>query len=296
MLINLKPINDFKRINKFFEAVNAKLPLGGLYIDSVITNETIRTQIMRMFPRGINKIIYSFYYFFKRLLPKLPIIKKFYFFLTNGYGRALSKAETLGRLYSCGFELLSDKSINDRLYFVARKISEPAYDMHPTYGPLISLKRIGKEGQPIHVLKFRTMHAYSEYIQEYVFEKNKLKMGGKIKNDFRISRTGQFMRKYWLDEIPMLLNWIIGDLKLVGVRPLSPHYFHLYSKELQQKRIRYKPGLIPPFYADMPKTLNEIMESEMRYLNAYEKQPLSTDFRYFWRAVNNIVIRRKRSA
>ena len=121
-------------------------------------------------------------------------------------------------------------------------------------------------------------------------------MGGKIRNDFRISRTGQFMRKYWLDEIPMLLNWITGDLKLIGVRPLSPHYFNLYTKELQEMRIRFKPGLIPPFYADMPKTLKEIMESEMRYLKAYEQQPFSTDFRYFCKAVNNIVIRRKRSA
>ena len=55
-------------------------------------------------------------------------------------------------------------------------------------------------------------------------------------------------------------------MKLVGVRPLSQHYFSLYTKELQDKRILCKPGLVPPYYADMPKNLDEIIASEMRYL------------------------------
>jgi hypothetical protein len=84
-------------------------------------------------------------------------------------------------------------------------------------------------------------------------------------------------------------------MKLVGVRPLSEHYFSLYSTELQTLRIKTKPGLIPPFYADMPVTLEEIMASEMKYLKAYEKRPLHTDFSYFFKAINNIFIKRKRS-
>ncbi len=87
-----------------------------------------------------------------------------------------------------------------------------------------------------------------------------------------------------------------GDLKLVGVRPLSSHYFHLYDKELQGLRIKTKPGLLPPFYADMPVTLEEIQESERRYLEAYFKNPVRTDWQYFWKAVKNIVIKGKRSA
>lgn len=295
VVINLKSINDIKRINKFFEIVNAKLPVGGLFIDCVITNEIRRNKILRLYPWGINYLLYFFYYCFNRLLPKLPLFNKFYFFITNGYDRSISKAETFGRLYSCGFEVISDEMIGNKLFFVARKIGDPVFDTNPTYGPIISLKRMGKNGKTIHVFKFRTMHAYSEYIQEYVFEKNKLQSGGKLKDDFRISTLGRFMRRFWLDELPMLLNLLLGDLKLVGVRPLSQHYFSLYTKELQEKRIKYRPGLIPPFYADLPETLDEIMSSEMRYLEAYEKKPFRTDFRYFWKAMYNIVIRRKRS-
>ena len=85
-------------------------------------------------------------------------------------------------------------------------------------------------------------------------------------------------------------------MKLVGVRPLSKHYYNLYKRELQQRRIEYKPGLVPPFYADMPKTLEEIMESETRYLDAYDRSPLVTDIRYFFKAFWNIVVKKQRSA
>jgi hypothetical protein len=80
------------------------------------------------------------------------------------------------------------------------------------------------------------------------------------------------------------------------VRPLSKQYFNLYSKELQEKRIRYRPGLIPPYYADMPETLEEIQESELRYLDAFEKKPVRTQFIYFWKAFYNILFRRARSS
>jgi hypothetical protein len=70
----------------------------------------------------------------------------------------------------------------------------------------------------------------------------------------------------------------------------------LYTPELREKRVKYKPGLIPPFYADMPKTLGEIMASEMKYLLAYEKSPLLTDTRYFFLAIYNIIFRKARSS
>jgi lipopolysaccharide/colanic/teichoic acid biosynthesis glycosyltransferase len=93
----------------------------------------------------------------------------------------------------------------------------------------------------------------------------------------------------------MLINLLKGDMKIVGVRPLSSHYLSLYHNELIERRTRTKPGLIPPFYADMPKTLEEIMQSENTYLEEYEKHPLMTDFKYFWKAFYNIVIKKARS-
>lgn len=294
-IINLERINDIKRVNRFFEAVNHKLPVGGLYINCAETNEIKRRKIFKAAPPVISHIYYFFFFLFRRVFPKIPGTKKIYFFITNGFDRALSKAETFGRLYSCGFEVIGEYQTRDLLFFVARKIKAPEFDYNPTYGPLISLKRIGKNGRIIYVYKLRTMFPYAEYLQEYVYKKNALEEGGKFKNDFRVSTAGRIFRKFWLDELPMILNLLKGDLKLVGVRPLSRHYFSLYSKELQDLRSKHRPGLIPPYYADMPKTLDEIIASEIKYLNAYEKNPLITDWKYFWKAVYNIVIKRERS-
>ncbi|GAG23045.1 unnamed protein product, partial [marine sediment metagenome] len=127
------------------------------------------------------------------------------------------------------------------------------------------------------------------------YEKNKLQAGGKIKDDFRVTGWGRVMRKYWLDELPMIYNWIKGDLQLLGV-PLSVHYLSLYSKELQKMRKKVTPGLIPPFYADMPETFDEICESERRYIQAYLKSPVKTQWAYFWKAFYNIVIKGVRSS
>ncbi|MEA3317921.1 MAG: sugar transferase, partial [Bacteroidota bacterium] len=155
--------------------------------------------------------------------------------------------------------------------------------------------RIGKNGKIIYVYKMRTMHPYAEYLQEYIFKQNDLEKGGKFQNDFRVTMVGRFMRKFWIDELPMIINFLKGETKIVGVRPLSKHYFSLYSKELQELRIKIKPGLVPPFYYDMPKTLDEIQESELKYLRKYHKHPIRTDWVYFWRAFWNIVVKKERS-
>ncbi len=295
-LVNLKRINDIRFINKFFESVNRKLIEGGIFIGCVETKDQRKKRILRKYPPVLNRFYYLLDYILKRVFPKFNLTKRIYFFLTRGNNRVISKAETFGRLYSCGFKIVNEQEIGGWLYFVARKIRDPFYDMEPTYGPLVKLNRIGKNGKIIQVYKLRTMHPYAEYLQEYVFQKSDLEKGGKFKNDFRVTTVGKFFRKFWLDELPMLINLFRGDLKIVGVRPLSKHYFSLYSKELQEKRIKTKPGLIPPFYVDLPKTLEEIQASELKYLNAHEKHPFLTDWKYFWIAVWNILFKKARSA
>ena len=294
-ILNLKKVNDIRYINKFFETVNTILPNSGLYLGKVVTYPNRRSAILKKYPPILNKIIYIFDYIFSRILPKLPIAKNLYFHLTKGKGRVISRAEMFGRLYSCGFEIIDEKTINHSLFFVARKVKDPCYDQNPTYAPLISLSRIGKNGKIIKVHKIRTMHPYSEYLQEYVYNRNELQEGGKIKNDFRISPEGKIFRKFWIDEIPMLLNILKGEMKLVGVRPLSKHFYSLYDEDLQQKRIKNKPGFIPPFYVDLPKTMSEIMESERKYLELYDQSPFKTDVKYFFMAFKNVLFKGARS-
>ncbi|MEJ2594046.1 MAG: sugar transferase [bacterium] len=294
-IVNLKRINDIRRINKFFESVNGKLEVDGIFIDNVETYVRRKARILRKSIFPLNWIHDTIDVFIKRVTPKLPVVKKIYFAITKGRNRVLSRAETYGRLYSCGFELVETREIGDVQYFVCRKVKAPQYPAKPTYGPIVRLKRYGKDGEMFNVFKLRTMHAYSEYLQDYVYSQNHLQEGGKFANDFRITTEGKFFRKFWLDEVPMLFNVLKGDMKIVGVRPLSRQYFNLYSDELKAKRIKHKPGLIPPFYADMPTTLEEIMESEMRYLTAYEKSPRLTDLKYFLKAWHNIIFKKARS-
>ena len=164
------------------------------------------------------------------------------------------------------------------------------------YGSLVKLNRVGKDGRKFQVYKFRTMHPYSEFLQQYIYERYSLQEGGKFNHDIRVTTLGRFLRKYWIDELPMFINLLKGDMKLVGVRPLSKQYFSLYSPELQELRVKFKPGLLPPFYADMPKTLDEIQESEMRYLRKCEQQGVfRTDWHYFWRIIYTIIFKRARS-
>jgi lipopolysaccharide/colanic/teichoic acid biosynthesis glycosyltransferase len=295
-IVNVQRVNDFRYINKYFESVNAKLPIGGLFIDYFESKSMRKKRILNKFPAGFNYLYYTLDFVVKRVFPKFSLTKKLYFLLTRGENRVLSKAETYGRLYSCGFEILDEQIIDKCLYFIAIKVKQPLFPKHPSYGPLVALERIGQGGKAIVVYKMRTMHPFAEYLQDYVYNKEGLQEGGKFKNDFRVTTIGRIMRTLWLDELPMLINLVKGDLKLVGVRPLSRQYFKLYSEELQHLRIKSKPGLIPPFYVDYPKTLDEIIASELKYLKSYERHPFRTDWVYFWKALFNILFRKYRSS
>ncbi|MFO7446275.1 MAG: sugar transferase [Ignavibacteriaceae bacterium] len=293
--INLRKVNDIRFLNKFFESVNARLKKDGIFIGCVETDEERAARILRKFNKFIAYPYYALDFIVKRILPKFRLTTKLYFFLTQGRNRVLSKAEVLGRLVSCGFDIFDVREINNLLYFVVYKIREPYFPKNPSYGPIFKMRRIGKNGKTIYVYKLRTMHPYAEYLQEYVYNINGTSTGDKFNNDFRITKWAAIFRKLWIDEFPMIINLLKGDVKLIGVRPLSFHKFSIYPKYLQEKRIKFKPGLVPPYYADLPKSVEEMVLSELKYLDSYEKNPISTDWKYFWMAFYNIVFKKARS-
>ena len=293
--VNLHKINDIRGINEFFKTINYKLPEEGVFIGCVETNMQRQVRILKKYPFLIARIYFLFDFIFKRVFPKLILTRKLYFFVTAGRNRVLSKAEALGKLVFCGFKIIELKEINNLTYFACKKTNKAIPEKHPSFGFFFKMQRVGKNNMPITVYKIRTMHPYAEYLQEYIYEQNKLKDGGKFKDDFRITSWGRFFRKFWIDEIPMAINFLKGEIKLVGVRPLSNQYLGLYSEELKRKRGMAKPGLVPPFYADLPVTLDEIMTSELNYLNLYEKQPFKTDCRYFLKACKNIIFKNART-
>jgi lipopolysaccharide/colanic/teichoic acid biosynthesis glycosyltransferase len=164
-------------------------------------------------------------------------------------------------------------------------------------GVLLQINRIGKNGKFFKVYKLRTMHPYSEYLHEYMIKTHGFDEKGKIKNDFRAAKWAKTFRKYWLDELPQILNVLKFQMKLVGIRPVSESYFNSLPKEIQEKRIHHKPGCIPPYVAhDFGTTKESVLEAELVYLEQKTKKPYTTDIKYFFVSIFKIVFKGKRSS
>ncbi len=202
----------------------------------------------------------------------------------------------LGCFFYYGFEILNVKDLKRQVVvFLKKKKDIPVNQKEKKYSFLIKLPRTGKGGKRINVYKVRTMQPYSEYLQDYVIKVNGLNDDGTIKNDFRITKIGRILRKYWLDELPMLINFLKGDLKLIGVRPLGDAMLSVYPEEFKKYRANFKPGLIPPYYIDQPNSFEELIESEKRYLGAYEKNGIKTDIIYFGKFLKALFFKGVRS-
>ena len=92
--------------------------------------------------------------------------------------------------------------------------------------------RIGKDGRDFKLYKFRSMRTGSD-------KKGLITVGEK---DPRVTGSGYFIRKYKLDELPQLINVVIGDMSLVGPRPEVKRYVDLYTPE-QRRVLSVKPGI-----------------------------------------------------
>lgn len=296
-LVTLEKINDVRFINKYFESVNSQLSVNGIFIGcfETFTARKKRMRISRI--PFVRDVYFTFEFLFKRILPKVSFTKKFYFDITKGSDRLLSKAEGLGRLVSCGFSIMDVKSVNGLTYFVVKKTGQPLFDLNPSYGPIYKMPRIGKNGEIIGVYKFRTMHPYSEYLQDYIVKANGYAHTGKPANDFRIPAWGKFMRRFWLDELPQILNVLKGEMKLVGVRPVSKRYFEDIPLQMQKLRLTQKPGCIPPYVSlNRDGNVMSVLRAEKDYLTEKIRNPYTTDVKYFFCALKNIIFLSKRSA
>ena len=296
-IINLSRINDIRFVNKFFESVNSKLePDGKLIVCFETFTARKRRKKISHIP-VLGPVYFLMEFIFMRVFPKLWGFKKLYFFVTRGRNRLLSKAEVLGRLASCGFEIVDYQSFKGLMYVISKKVKEPIFDMNPSYGMLYKMPRLGKNGKIIGVYKFRTMHPYAEYLQDYILKVHGYAESGKPANDFRLTPWGKFLRRYWLDELPQLINLLKGDLKPVGVRPIGSRYAEDIPKDLMELRLSQKPGCIPPYVAlNMNGSVSDVLEAERIYLNEKRRRPYTTDTRYFFKAIFNIIFKRKRSA
>ena len=137
------------------------------------------------------------------------------------------------------------------LYFLIRIESQG--------GGFYSQERIGKNGKPFKLFKFRSMRIGSD-------KKGLITIGEK---DNRITKTGFILRKYKLDELPQLWNVFIGDMSLVGPRPEVKKYTDLYTKE-QKQVLQVRPGITDWAsikYVDENKILGESKDPDDAYVN-----------------------------
>ncbi|MGH9841530.1 MAG: sugar transferase [Blastocatellia bacterium] len=96
-------------------------------------------------------------------------------------------------------------------------------------------RRIGRFGRPFDILKFRTMVVDAEQRGAQIT----------VGRDPRITRTGHFLRRTKLDELPQLINVLKGEMSIVGPRPEVPRYVALYSAE-QRQILALRPGITSP--------------------------------------------------
>jgi lipopolysaccharide/colanic/teichoic acid biosynthesis glycosyltransferase len=152
--------------------------------------------------------------------------------------------------------------------------------------------RVGRYGKDFRLYKFRSMRPDSD-------SKGLLTVGGR---DPRITRIGYFLRKYKLDELPQLINVLIGDMSLVGPRPEVRKYVSLYNQQ-QMRVLELRPGITD--YASLEyfsendllatssepeKTyIEEIMPAKLalnqRYIN---EAGLATDIKIIFKTVGRI--------
>lgn len=130
-------------------------------------------------------------------------------------------------------------------------------------------RRVGREGEPFTMLKFRTMVVDAEERLKELVDLAKLDQPAfKIPDDPRVTRIGRLLRRTSLDELPQLINVLRGDMSLVGPRPEEESVVALYD-ERQRGRLAIRPGLTGPMqvYGRSDLTFEERLAMERDYLD-----------------------------
>src|SRR5690606_15839908 len=141
-----------------------------------------------------------------------------------------------------------------------------------TGGAFFRQERVGKDGRPFRLLKFRTMRPGSE-------AGGQLTIGGR---DPRITGVGRWLRKTKLDELPQLWNVLVGDMSVVGPRPEVPKYVALYAPA-QRAVLSVRPGItgLPSIrYIDENELLARATEPERAYIEEVMPAKLALELQY----------------
>jgi len=156
-----------------------------------------------------------------------------------------------------------------------------------TPGPVFyRQERVGRHGVPFRIHKFRTMHHGA---------------GGPpltVSDDARITRSGAWLRRTRIDELPQFIDVLLGRMSLVGPRPEVPRYVALYPPALRERVLAVRPGITDPAslaYIDEAAQLAAAADSEREYVEVIlpaklqcaadyaERASLASDIGVLWR-------------
>ena len=120
-------------------------------------------------------------------------------------------------------------------------------------------ERVGRFGKMFHIFKFRSMCLDAESKGRQIT----------VGEDFRITTSGNFIRRYKIDELPQLLNVIKGEMSLVGPRPEVPRYVALYPSDARVTVLSVPPGITDYAsieYRDESRILGQAVDPERAYI------------------------------
>ena len=135
-------------------------------------------------------------------------------------------------------------------------------------------ERVGRCGKSFRIFKFRTMCCDAEAKGRQIT----------VGEDPRITRSGRFLRRYKLDELPQLLNVVLGEMSLVGPRPEVPRYVSLYPDDVRDQVLSVPPGITD--YASIEyKDENAILGRAPDPDRAYIEEVMPVKLKYYLRYV-----------
>lgn len=149
--------------------------------------------------------------------------------------------------------------------------------------------RIGVNGKPFQMVKFRSMIVNADQYKKDLAEKTgqEGRFIFKMKDDPRVTPVGKFIRKYSIDEMPQFLNVLKGDMSVVGPRPPLPEEYERYTP-LYATRMLVKPGITGPWQISGRSDLSE-EESEALDVTYVQEWSIFGDFLIMLRTVGAVI-------
>ncbi len=142
------------------------------------------------------------------------------------------------------------------------------------HNPFYLQERIGKNGKPFSIIKFRSMRHDAHDLDKYFSgeQKDKFFSEYKVENDPRITSVGKFIRKFSIDELPQVLNVLSGQMSIIGPRPLTLEETYFFGED-RELLLSVTPGITGLWQVSGRNALTyesgKRQECELRYVNNF---------------------------